>query len=139
VTPPAPTNIEQILGDYVTGTGITFIDGDLTISPQGNGSGISGGGILVVTGKLTLGGTFNFRGLILITGQAGFARTGGGGGKLEGNMVVSPYNKTNLAAGFLPPKYDASGNGASDIIYNSSSVNNGLVAISNFILGVAEK
>jgi hypothetical protein len=139
VTPPAPINIEQILGDYVTGTGITFIDGDLTISPQGNGSGISGGGILVVTGKLTLGGTFNFRGLILITGQAGFARTGGGGGKLEGNMVVSPYNKTNLAAGFLPPKYDASGNGASDIIYNSSSVNNGLVAISNFILGVAEK
>src|SRR5690606_3533230 len=114
--------------------GLTFVEGDLTLTPT-----MGGGGILVVTGKLTLKGAFNFNGLILVTGAEGIARSGGGNGTLQGNVVIAPYNKNNLGAGFLPPKYDLSGGGNSGVIYNSSSVANGMIAVSNFVLGVAEK
>lgn len=129
-----PRNVEDYtVGVYATGSGITFVNGDADFGP------ITGGGILIVTGKLTFRGGFDFRGLIIVTGADGLERSGGGNGNLEGNIVVAPYNPSNLAAGFLPPKYDTSGNGSSEIRYNSSSVNNGLLAVSNFILGVAEK
>jgi len=125
-----PTNT----GDNKTARGITFVDGDLVLTPT-----LSGGGILVVTGKLTLKGNFNYNGMIIVTGAEGVARQGGGNGTLQGNIVVAPYNKTKLDDGFLPPKYDLSGGGNSGVIYNSSSVANGMVAVSNFVLAVAEK
>lgn len=124
----APPNI----GDNATARGITFVDGDLSL----NGSG---GGILVVTGKLTLHGNFNFNGLIIAVGAQGVDRRGGGNGTLQGNIVVAPYNQANPGAGFLPPIYNLSGGGNSGVVYNSSSVANGMVAVSNFVLGVAEK
>jgi hypothetical protein len=114
------------------GTGITFVDGNVSLSG-------TGGGILVCTGKLTLDGNVNFTGLIIVTGSGGMDRNGGGNGSLAGNTVIAPYNPSNLAAGFLAPKYDISGGGTSSLDYNSHSVANGLVAISNFVLGVAEK
>lgn len=114
------------------GTGITFCDGDVSLSG-------TGGGILVTTGKLTLDGNLNFTGLIIVTGAGGVDRNGGGNGTLAGNTVVAPYNPNNLAGGFLPPKYNISGGGTSQLEYNSNSVANGLVAVSNFVLGVAEK
>jgi hypothetical protein len=123
-----------VVGDNATARGLTFVDGDLTLTPT-----MGGGGILVVTGKLTLHGNFNFNGLILVTGTGGIERSGGGTGTLQGNIIVAPYNKDNLDAGFLPPKYDLSGGGNSGVIYNSSSVANGMVAVSNFVLAVAEK
>jgi hypothetical protein len=116
----------------ISGTGITFVDGDLAVSGPG-------GGILVCTGKLTLDGAVNFKGLIIVTGAEGINRNGGGNGTLAGNTVVAPYNPSNLAAGFLGPKYNLNGGGTSTMEYNSDSVANGLVAISNFVLGVAEK
>jgi hypothetical protein len=124
-------------GDSANARGITFVDGDIEF-----GGGTSGGGILVCTGKLTLKGNFNFNGLILVTGADGIDRSGGGNGTLQGNIVVAPYdpnNLTNSFAGFNGPKYDLSGGGNSTIIYNSSSLANGLTAVSNFVLGVAEK
>jgi len=42
---------------------ITFVDGDLGIE------GVGGGGLLVVTGKLTVSGNFAFSGLILLVGK----------------------------------------------------------------------
>ncbi len=119
-------------GDYVNARGITFVDGDVSMSG-------AGGGILVVTGKLTLNGGVSFKGLIIVTGAGGVDRHGGGNGLLQGNVVVAPYDSANLAAGFLGPKYDISGGGNSEMRYDSSSVDNGLVAVSNFVLGVAEK
>ncbi len=124
----APSN----WGNNANATGITFVDGDASFSG-------SGGGILIVTGKLTLRGGVDFNGLIIVTGAAGLDRKGGGNGILQGNTVIAPYNPNNLAAGFLAPKYDISGGGTSEIIYNSSSVANGMTAVSNFVLGVAEK
>jgi hypothetical protein len=121
-------------GNYATGKGITFIDGDYSF-----GGGDSGGGILICTGKLTLRGKFSFKGMIIVTGAGGIDRSGGGNGSLQGNVVIAPYNPDNYAAGFLPPKYDISGGGTSDITFDSNSVANGMTAVSNFVLGVAEK
>ena len=119
-------------GDNLSATGITFCDGNVAF----NGDG---GGILVVTGTLTLQGDFNFNGLILVTGAGGVVRQGSGTGVLQGNIVVAPYDPNNMSAGWLDPNYNLSGGGTSTIIYNSSSLANGIVAVSNFVLGVAEK
>ncbi len=128
-------------GDNATGTGITFCDGNCTLGP------IAGGGILVVTGQLTLHGNFNWHGLIIVTGSGGIIRSGGGHGTLEGNIVIAPYlhsdvvSNTNPApgAGFLSPQWNTAGGGSSTIQYNSDNQNSGLGAISNNILGVVEK
>ena len=141
-------------GDPATGTNITFCDGDVTFGGNANDPSAMGGGILVVTGKLTLKGNFYFKGLIVVTGKGGVVRSGGGTGEIEGNIVVAPYANNKIyddpsgtpydlypdpSDGFLAPNYDLSGGGNSTIRYNSSSVANGLQAISNFVLGVAEK
>jgi hypothetical protein len=136
---PSGTN-PTTFGNNTTGTGITFCDGNCTFTG-------AGGGILVVTGTLTLHGNFNFRGLIIVTGAGGIERSGGGTGILEGNIVVVPYANSRIGdnldpapnAQYLPPRYDLSGGGNSTIQYNSSSVANGLTAVSNFVVGVAEK
>ena len=127
-------------GDNATGKGITFCDGNCTFT--GNG-----GGILVVTGTLTLNGNFSFNGMILVTGPGGVTRSGGGNGTIQGNMVVSPYVGSRVEDAitpaptdtFLSPQYDLSGGGNSTVVYNSATVAQGLVAVSNFVLGVAEK
>lgn len=136
-------------GDVATGSGITFADGDVTLSGDG-------GGILVVTGTLTLHGAFTFKGLIIVTGRGGVRRTGGGGGQnsgyIVGNVVVAPYQNAHLVDRivdgvaiddppgiFLAPRYDISGGGASNLQFNSAALQGSLVAISNFVLGVMEK
>ena len=125
VTPPD-------IGNSATAKGITYVDGDLVLTGDG-------GGILVVSGKLTLRGAFNFNGLIVVTGANGVDRRSGGNGTLQGNLVVAPYNQANLSAGFLSPVYNLAGGGSSIITYNSSSVANGMIAVSSFVLAVAEK
>lgn len=151
------------VGNYLTGKGITFIDGNLNISPSQDG-----GGILVVNGKITNNGGYSFKGLILVIGQGGMDRQGGGSATLEGNMVIAPYmspgrriltafdspmEKSLDCSGpitspqttaltnrcFYAPKYSISGGGGSDVMYNSQSVSNGLSGLGNFVKGVAEK
>jgi hypothetical protein len=119
-------------GDIATGTGITFIDGDLSIAQEG-------GGLMIVTGSLNLKGGFDFNGLIIVTGEDGLLRNGGGNGKLRGNIVIAPYDRTNLNAGFKSPKYAITGGGISEMRFDSNSLANGMTAVSNFVLGVAEK
>ncbi|MDQ3322794.1 MAG: hypothetical protein M3525_10270 [Acidobacteriota bacterium] len=141
------------------GTGITFCDGDCVLNGNKHGAG---GGILVVTGQLIFKGDINFNGLIIVTGAGGLDRSGGSGGTLQGNTVIAPYDKTQIKnyktqlaeyyannpsatvppsppPDFLSPKYDISGGGGSTLRYNSSSVDNGLNAVSNLVLGVVEK
>ena len=102
---------------------------------------------MVVTGKLTLHGNFNFNGLIIVTGQAGVDRSGGGNGTIQGNIVIAPYVGSRVedtitpspSESFLSPQYNLSGGGNSTVVYNSQTVNNGLIAVSNYVLGVVEK
>ncbi|HKP68877.1 MAG TPA: hypothetical protein VJV05_06315, partial [Pyrinomonadaceae bacterium] len=125
-------------GNYATGQGITFCDGDCVLTGEG-------GGILVVTGKLTVHGNWSFKGLVIVTGQDGVERTGGGEGEIQGNMVVVPYVNSSIlpssepAGAFLAPQYDLSGGGNSTIAYNSTAMNDSLLAVDNFVLGVVEK
>lgn len=125
-------------GNNTTGTGITFCEGSCKI-------GADGGGILVVTGKLTNVGGFSFKGIIIVTGEEGWDRTGGGNGSIEGNVIIAPYNRIpyipeNLATAFLAPKYTISGGGVSDVTYQAIGATlNNTSAISDFILGIAEK
>ena len=120
-------------GNNVTGTGITFCEGNCRV-------GADGGGILVVTGTLTNVGDFDFRGLILVTGPGGWDRNGGGNGVIRGSVVIAPYDPNNLAAGFLPPRYQVSGGGGSDVIQTElSTAFDGTGAATDFVQGVAEK
>lgn len=127
-------------GDLSTAQGITFCDGNCEYSGDG-------GGIFVVTGTLTLRGNFNFKGLIIVTGQGGIQRSGGGNGVLQGNVVVAPYQYSQIVGGlsptatstFLAPQYSLSGGGNSTVVYNSRSLGDGLLAVDNFVLGVVEK
>ncbi len=128
-------------GSYENATGITFCDGNCTLGPA------DGGGILIVTGTLTLHGNFGFNGLIIVTGQGGVIRSGGGNGTIQGNLVIAPYVNSSIAgnqdppngAGFLAPSYQTSGGGSSTITYNSNNQMSGLGAVSNIMLGVVEK
>jgi hypothetical protein len=127
-------------GNNAGGTGITFCDGNCTLSG-------TGGGILVVTGTLTLNGNFNFNGMIIVTGAGGVTRSGGGNGTIQGNIVVAPYVGSRIQDGidpattdtFLAPQYDLSGGGNSTVVYNSKNLGTSLVAVSNYALGVVEK
>jgi hypothetical protein len=125
-------------GDNVNAQGITFLEGNGTFSG-------AGGGIMICTGTLTLSGSFNFNGMIIVTGQGGILRSGGGSGLLQGATVIAPYNPAALTDSdasndvFLGPRYDISGGGSSTITFNSSSIANGMTAVSNLIQGVAEK
>jgi len=135
-------------GNATSGTGITFCDGDVTL---GNSQG-DGGGILVVTGTLTLHGAFAFKGLIIVTGRGGVQRNGGGTAEITGNVVVAPYQNAHIVdrtvAGvptddppgiFLAPHYDIAGGGGSNLQFNSAALTSSLIAVSNFVLGVMEK
>lgn len=132
-----PTN----WGDNASAAGITFCDGNCSLGPA------DGGGILVVTGTLTLNGNFSFNGLIIVTGQGGVVRSGGGNGTIQGNLVIAPYVNSSIAGnidpaagqGFLAPQYHTSGGGNSTITYNSNNQLSGLSAVSNVVLGVVEK
>lgn len=125
-------------GNFTAGTGITFCEGSCQVAGDG-------GGILVVTGMLTNVGGFSFRGMIIVTGEGGWDRNGGGNGQVIGNVVIAPYNRStyvpeNLSATFLPPRYQITGGGGSDVLYGdvtASFDNTG--GVSDFIAGVAEK
>ena len=125
-------------GNWTNGTGITFCEGSCKVSG-------SGGGVLVVTGQLTNVGDFNFKGMIIVTGAGGWLRNGGGTGQIIGNIVIAPYNMSpyvpeNLSATFLPPIYQITGGGSSDVIYGDVAADfDNTSVISDFVAGVAEK
>jgi len=125
-------------GSWTNGTGITFCEGSCQVSGDG-------GGFLVVTGQLTNVGGFNFKGMIIVTGEGGWLRNGGGNGQIIGNIVIAPYNRSpyvpeNLSATFLPPMYQITGGGGSDVIYGDVTASfDNTSAVSDFVAGVAEK
>ena len=108
----------------------------------------TGGGILVVTGTFRTSGSPRFNGLVLAVGRyvdannpGGIIRSGGGQENFTGNIVVAPYNPNNLSAGFEQPRYDQRG-GPGDTILSDVIVDHafdGTSAITDFVLGVAEK
>ncbi len=89
---------------------ITFVEGDLEIS--GNGEGY---GIIVTTGKLKYSGAFNFVGVILAVG-AGDISFSGANKSLIGGMLVANIQNGN----FGTAKIDIGGN--SDFYYSGDAI-----------------
>jgi hypothetical protein len=94
---------------------ITYINGDATVG--------SGAGVLVVTGTLTFNGDANFDGLILVIGQGIMNVHGGGGGQVNGEVLIantnshtSPYPQL---ATLGSPTLNWTGGGSNFIQYNS--------------------
>ena len=97
---------------------LTFVDGDFTLGPGSP----SGQGTLIVTGKLTLDGNFNWNGVIMVLGK-GVYRTGGGHGDIYGAVFVAKFDKTGTDAdAFQAPIFDTSGGGTANIQYSSGAV-----------------
>lgn len=119
-------------GDNVEGKGLTYVDGDVILTG-------AGGGMLVTTGQLILKDDFDFNGIIIVTGKDGVKKLGSGNGTLTGNIVVAPFLQSDVSAGFLSPKFDTSGGGASNLIFNASLDLSNLTAGNVKVLGVAEK
>lgn len=118
------------------GTGITFCDGscELTASKQN-----PGGGILVVTGTLTVTGNSGFNGLMLITGPGGLVLSGGGSSQWNGSVVIAPYDASTMQ--WQTPHYTVSG-GALATDFDTLLVDNSFDAVNgvtDFVLGIAEK
>jgi hypothetical protein len=100
-----PTNIE--LGSVVNPV-IDYVDGNLTLGP------ITGYGVLVVRGTLTIGGDYDWNGLILVIGSGAAVFNGGGNGQVNGAVFVA-----NTAGGTLnSPMTDYSGGGGNGIQYD---------------------
>jgi hypothetical protein len=105
----------------------TFIDGDCTLT--------SGSGFLVVTGKLTISGSTNFKGVILVLGEGVLERNGGGNGEILGGITIASFDRTS--GDFLTPTFTTNGGGNSTIQYDSVSVSRALVSVS-YVSGVRE-
>ena len=98
-----------------------------------------------MTGQLTNTGGFSFRGLIVVVGEDGWLRNGGGNGQVIGNVVIAPYNRRNYipenhTTSFLPPRYQITGGGGSDLIYGDiTSTFSNTSGVSDIMQGIAEK
>jgi hypothetical protein len=96
---------------------------------NGNASGsISGSGILLVTGTLSVSGNPDFNGIILVIGKGVFDKSGGGNGDLRGGILIA--NLFDSSGNALPslsapgsPTASWSGGGNASICYDSTKIN----------------
>ena len=102
----------QSISDSITAGQFTFVDGNATLT--------SGAGVLVVTGKLTMRGNADFRGLILVLGEGVLERDGGGNGEILGGITIAKFDRTS--GDFLAPTFTTNGGGISNVQYDSASV-----------------
>lgn len=113
----------------------TFVDGDLTLGP-GNPTGQ---GTLIVTGKLTLNGNFNFNGVIMVLGSGEVYRSGGGHGNIYGALFVAKFPVSGADTDqFQAPVFDTSGGGTSNIQYSSDAIDRAKSVGGHSIKGVRE-
>ena len=96
---------------------------------NGNFTPPSGGaGILIVTGDLTLNGNFNYEGLIFVLGTGRVLRNGGGGGTINGGMLLASFTDASTIFDGTPV-FDTNGGGNSNVLYNSGAIQNVLNSI----------
>lgn len=114
---------------------LTFVDGDLTVG-AGNPSGQ---GTLIVTGKLTLSGSFNWNGVIMVLGEGDVVRNGGGQGNIYGAMFVAKFAKVGLNTDvFQAPTFNTNGGGSANIQYSCSAIDMAKSVGGHSIKGVRE-
>jgi len=97
---------------------VTWVNGDLDI-----GGNVSGGGLLVVTGKLEGNGSLQFNGLVLVVGGGTLDGSGLNVG-IEGGLFLAKLTMTDGVASFDTPSFTWRGN--SDVIMNSEAIRMGM-------------
>lgn len=113
----------------------TFVDGDLVLGPGSP----TGQGTLIVTGKLTLDGNFQFNGVIMVLGTGEVYRSGGGHGDIFGAMFVAKFPTSGADTDqFGAPVFDTSGGGTSNIQYSSDAVDKAKSVGGHSVKGVRE-
>jgi hypothetical protein len=89
-----------------------------------------GEGVLIVTGTLTLNGSFSWDGILLVIGEGVVTRSGAGGDTISGGVIVADVagadeifgNGDDCATGLLPPTWDTSGGGSGTVSYCGATV-----------------
>jgi len=113
----------------------TFVDGDLTLGPGSP----TGQGTVIVTGKLTLNGNFQWNGVIMVLGTGEVYRSGGGHGDVFGAMFVAKFPTSGADTDqFGAPIFDTSGGGTSNIQYSSDAVDKAKSVGGHSVKGVRE-
>jgi len=96
---------------------VNYVNGDLTL----NGSH-DGYGLLVVTGTLHYGGNFNWHGPVLVVGDGNVEFTGGGNGMIIGTMLAAKiwdnHTSQNLLQTNGSPSFTWNGGGGNGIRYD---------------------
>ena len=107
---------------------LIFVDGNFTLQ-----SSMSGAGTLVVTGELTVNGSADWNGLILVLGDGDFFRVDAGNGKLAGGIIVANVagpdyvygtgdDCTGGSGGFASARFYVQGDGNGEMSYCSTDV-----------------
>ena len=65
---------------------------------------------MIVTGTLTLNGSSEYKGLVLVMGGGRLVRDGGGNGNSLGGIMVGRFGSTG---DFLSPTFNSNGSGTS--------------------------
>ena len=113
----------------------TFVDGDLVLGPGSP----TGQGTIIVTGKLTLNGNFQWNGVIMVLGSGEVYRSGGGHGNIYGAIFVAKFASAGADTDqFGAPVFDTSGGGTSNIQYSSDAVDKAKAVGGHAIKGVRE-
>lgn len=115
------------VNDSLTVPRFTFVDGDCTLT--------QGSGFLVVTGTLTMRGSTNFNGVILVLGKGEIIRDGGGNGEIYGGVTLAAFGRES--GDFTAPKFETNGGGSSTIQYDSLALANGIASGTN-VFGIRE-
>jgi len=104
---------------------VVFADGDFTL-----GSTLSGAGLLWVTGTLTMSGSTDWNGLIVVVGEGAFVRSGGGAGRISGATILADIAGADSLYGTSD---DCQGgtNGFRSAAYNESAGGTGLTTYCN--------
>lgn len=106
------------INDSLTTPMFTFVDGDCTLT--------NGSGFIIVTGTLTMRGSSNFKGVILVLGEGVLLRDGAGNGEILGAITIARFDRTS--GGFLAPTFETNGGGNSNVQFDSSALNRSMAS-----------
>jgi hypothetical protein len=114
----------------------TYVNGNVTLD--------GGGGLLIVTGDLTLNGNAVFNGTVLVLGGGRIIRDGGGSGTILGSMYIArfarswPASENGQPHNFLQPVVNISGGGTANFKYDSEWVQKSKDALGDIVRDVRE-
>jgi hypothetical protein len=120
----------------MAGPVIEVVQGDLTINPAATTTGY---GILLVTGKLSVGGSFGWRGIVLVIGEGNLNGNQSQSNEFDGAILVAKTrDKGNLLSSLGTPSVDWSGGTGNGMYYDSCWINNAAAASSYQVLSFRE-